>query len=337
MSKDYRKALQDDLPQMFKGRANIEAFNKAVGRQLNELLDFYNQLNFDRTLKTAVGLQLDAIGDILGMTRKQAYEATDHTDAHALSDEDYRTLLAYKIMLNYGHATYYDIMRGIRRFYGANPVTYHEEVESPASFSVEIQCEEGEHIVLRNLLPIKAAGVNCSFQFRLYARIEVSTEITGYPYDLPECGTLLCGTYPATATKGHSDRTKVDVTFEYVGNEYISPFTGTVPDTATKGRSESSTVDASSGVDTGIYVSDESGMITTGTKPGTATHGNAQEAGLVAAATDLAVTDYETRITGLYPEAAETGAVIEKKAETSMAATSYITETNVCGVKYCGE
>lgn len=229
MSKDYIQQLKDDTIQQFRGKAKIDALNKAVGRQLNEVRSFYEQLNLERSLSTAYGIQLDSIGDILGLTRKEAYDIIGDVDEGILRDDDYRSMLAYKIILNFGHATYYDIMRGIRKFYRMNPVKYQESLDSPAAFTIEIECDEDEEIVLNNLIPIKAAGVDCRFQFKLYQRVEVWTELSEFPYAVPECGVYLCGTYPSTATQGNSQTAEVDTSCEIEGAEYVPPFTGTLP------------------------------------------------------------------------------------------------------------
>ncbi len=337
MSKDYIQQLKDDTIHQFTGKANIEALNEAVGRQLNELRAFYEQLATERALTTASGIQLDAIGDILGMTRKQAYEIIGNVEDSALSDDDYRSMLAYKIILNFGHATYYDIVRGIRKFYHIFPIQYHEDVEFPAAFRIEIRVESGHDIILNNLIPIKAAGVNCSFEFKLYQRIEVDSEVSTYGYDMPECGTLLCGTYPSTATLGNSQGAETDVSYEYVGTVYIVPFTGTVPDTATEGYAASFEVDASGSIEGSAYCSNAAGDVLTGTTPGTATVGDSEESGTVDVSEDIDGNAYGVAYAGTVPETAVAYGSAEAETEASVAASAYMATVNVCGTTYCGE
>ncbi len=274
---DYATKLIKDLPDQFKGKERIEALLTAVGRQMDELAQFYDDLNEKRSLSTAEGVQLDRIGSILGLSRAEA-GALIADDDTALDDETYRYILGYKIMLNTSRSTYYDIVRGIRQFYNVYDIEYYESPDEPAAFTLEISADKSSTVMLRNILPVKAAGVLTYYQFGLEASIEVTDELESYTYDAPECGTLLCGTYWQTATLGSTNSHGINVGDEGSAFAYTPDFAGTIPDTATQGSTQEIEVDAES-INDGYAVSvNLTGTdISSGTTPDTATQGSTQE------------------------------------------------------------
>ena len=66
---DYVQKLRDDLAEQFKGKPVIDALMEAVGDELNEVRQFYEDLRDKRNIQTAVGKQLDGIGDNAVLTR----------------------------------------------------------------------------------------------------------------------------------------------------------------------------------------------------------------------------------------------------------------------------
>lgn len=69
---DYVQKLRDDLVEQFKGKPVIDALMEAVGDELNEVRQFYEDLRDKRNIQTAVGKQLDGIGDNAVLTRLEA-------------------------------------------------------------------------------------------------------------------------------------------------------------------------------------------------------------------------------------------------------------------------
>ena len=56
---DYVQKLRDDLVEQFKGKPVIDALMEAIGDELNEVRQFYEDLRDKRNIQTAVGKQLD--------------------------------------------------------------------------------------------------------------------------------------------------------------------------------------------------------------------------------------------------------------------------------------
>lgn len=57
---DYVQKLRDDLVEQFKGKPVIDALMEAVGDELNEVRQFYEDLRDKRNIQTAVGKSLMA-------------------------------------------------------------------------------------------------------------------------------------------------------------------------------------------------------------------------------------------------------------------------------------
>ena len=66
-----------DMPQQFLGKHNIEVLVKAFARQLQELQVVFDDLNTELDLETAAGKNLDYVGTILPLSRKEAGELAE--------------------------------------------------------------------------------------------------------------------------------------------------------------------------------------------------------------------------------------------------------------------
>lgn len=91
----------DNLIAKFKDLPNFQAVITAFVNQVQELEVALNDLITERTLDTAIGEQLDGIGEILG------------EDRQGRSDVDYRTALRARILLNVGSGTPEEIIEMI--------------------------------------------------------------------------------------------------------------------------------------------------------------------------------------------------------------------------------
>lgn len=155
----YGNRLSNDLLQQFKGKEKIEALLEVIGNQFDQILSFYESLNLNRALSTAQGAQLDRIGEILVLSREDASKLFNKTEA--IDDDIYRRLLIYKTIMNFGSATYYDIMNCIKIIQGYNGFRYKEELERPATIIFETEESVGSDAVKQTLkTPIpKGAGI----------------------------------------------------------------------------------------------------------------------------------------------------------------------------------
>lgn len=167
---DYIAALTADTVEQYKEKNNITALLEVFGRQLQEVYDFYLQLLMERSLYSAVGNQLDSIGDNLALSRAEARNLTTED----IDDETYRKYLIYKILKNTSDCTYSDLIKAVEMFWD-HPIHYAEDKNQPATIILSTDILDGNEIDTTPLLQaplVRPAGVT----LKLYATTE--TEIT---------------------------------------------------------------------------------------------------------------------------------------------------------------
>lgn len=171
---DYIALLKADLVEQFKGKANIEAFVEAVGGELQQIFDFYQQLRNERDVYSAVGKQLDGVGNIVDLSRMEAGKlAGDPIPFDIIDDDTYRQYLIYKILKNNSDCTYPDIIKAFRMFWD-RPLYYSEDPEQPATMifdTGEMPGDVDTTPLFRTPL-IRAAGVT----LKLYAKTSTPME-----------------------------------------------------------------------------------------------------------------------------------------------------------------
>lgn len=164
---DYLERLQDDLIEQFRGLPNIAVLNKAVARQLQAVYDFLLQLKTVLLIDASSGKQLDNIGDIVQISRREA-AALARQSSYSYSDEDamYRVFLYYKIFLNTAECTYSDIMRSIYMLWDGE-LTYQEDPAEPATIILGYEMFNGnDNRRLLSIPILKPAGVKIRFNAR---------------------------------------------------------------------------------------------------------------------------------------------------------------------------
>ncbi len=157
----YAQILEADLVEQFKEQPHIHALLEVIGRQMDELYQFFADLRDKRALMTAEGYQLDGIGDIVKLDRMEAGElACVQEPNYVLDDEKYRELLMYKIWRNSNDTTYYSIIKSLRIFWD-RPLYYSEDPEIPACMIFDTGEMEGLVDTSKLMLNpiIRAAGV----------------------------------------------------------------------------------------------------------------------------------------------------------------------------------
>ena len=152
---DYIELLKQDLVEQFKEKPVIDALMEAIGRQLNDVRLFFENLKTKRSVEESVGKQLDGVGDIVVLTRKEAGElACIPESVFVLEDDEYRRFLIYKIWKNT------NIIHSFQMFWD-KPLYYREDEEQPATmiFETEELAPEDNAQALLNAPFVKAAGV----------------------------------------------------------------------------------------------------------------------------------------------------------------------------------
>lgn len=211
---DYVVSLKKDLVEQFRGKANIEALVEVIGMQFQQLYDFYDQLRYNRDVYTAVGKNLDGVGDIAVLTRMEAAQiAGDPIPFEVIDDERYRQYLIYKILKNTCDCTYPDIIKAFRMFWD-RPLYYTEDPAYPATMIFDTGEMDGtvDTTPLFNTPLLRAAGVT----LKLYAR-------TKTPMDPAKLYILSGFGFATTETLLPTLEREIDYTARvYVGGEHQS-------------------------------------------------------------------------------------------------------------------
>lgn len=153
----------DDLPQQFQGKKYIEALISAFSKQIGELHEVFNELGVKTDLEGATGKNLDMVGDIVSLTRKEAgLMAGVGIDEPVISDDRYRQFLKYKILRNTNDCTYYDIMQSIEILWDTSNIKYVEDPSRPATILIRLQTINVDSDVdpaVGKTMAVKPAGV----------------------------------------------------------------------------------------------------------------------------------------------------------------------------------
>lgn len=158
---DYRQSVEKDTLEQFRGKPNIQVLHEVLAKQLQDVYDFFMELNLHRNLRDAVGTQLDGIGDIVVLDRAEASKFAKAAGlGDASDDEVYRKYLFYKVMKNTNNCTYPELIKAFRMFW-EKPLYYSEDPEYPATIFLKTDTLSPEDHAedLLSAPIIKAAGV----------------------------------------------------------------------------------------------------------------------------------------------------------------------------------
>lgn len=166
-----------DIPQQFLGRKNIEVLINAFARQMQELEQVFDDLD-TKTDLDAAGQNLDYVGTIIPLTRKEAGELAGMNDTEpVISDERYRQYLRYKMLQNTSDCTYYDIMQAIEILWDASKALYYEREERPATIFIglpTVNVEEEDPAIGKPDI-LKPAGVGFYYTVQYVAVFDHSS------------------------------------------------------------------------------------------------------------------------------------------------------------------
>lgn len=155
----YEAKLMEDVPEQFKNQDKIRVMFQAFAQQLDDLATFYRDLLTARTIYSAVGKQLDYIGDIVCLTRA---EASAISALGGIMDDDlYRRYLLYKISLNTSSCTLQDIYDAVQGF-AKDIALYHEDINHQATIILEMS--DAMYQMFEHFKFAKAAGVLLDFK-----------------------------------------------------------------------------------------------------------------------------------------------------------------------------
>ncbi len=203
-----------DIPQQFLGKHFIEVFIRAFAKQIQELLQVFEDMETKLDLDTAMGQNLDYVGTIIPLSRKEAGElAGINVTDPVISDERYRQFLKYKNLVNTNECTYYDLMDGLSLLWDVSPIYYLEDPALPATIILTMPFLKpgGEVVTLGEVPMVKSAGVQIQFQYLIRATIEICSKWLWNAKGVPLCNQYLCGQYPRNGSLGEIMYVETDV------------------------------------------------------------------------------------------------------------------------------
>lgn len=166
-----------DMPQQFLGKRNIEVLVRTFARQLDEIWRVFEDLTEKTGIDTAVGQNLDLVGTIIPLTRKEAGEmAGIGVLEPVISDERYRLFLRYQLLRNTSECTYQDLIDGIELLWGYDRIHYREDPEHPAVIIFQtdrMDLDEEDLIEFHPELCIRPAGVGVTLRKHFGGSYEV--------------------------------------------------------------------------------------------------------------------------------------------------------------------
>lgn len=156
----------NDIPQQFKGKKNIEVLFKAFAKQLEEVNQVLLDVNEKTTLAKAEGINLDRLGNILSMTRKDATKIIRQKTEYEMSDDLYRKCLKYQILKETGSCTYEEIMGATADLWNVDEVKYTEKASEPATIRLILGSYEMDSVdpLVGKVMAFKSAGVRLVYE-----------------------------------------------------------------------------------------------------------------------------------------------------------------------------
>lgn len=158
--------ISNDIPSQFSGKKNIEVFLSAFQRQLDELFSVFEELNLRTDLDSANGVNLDMVGNILSLSRKDAYVILRTEKDAVISDDVYRQVLKYKTLQNNSDCTYFDIVQSIHMLWGAENIRYTENPDIPATIQISVDDAsiDGMDALFGRATALKSSGVKMVYK-----------------------------------------------------------------------------------------------------------------------------------------------------------------------------
>lgn len=164
MVQNYKAQLINDLVEQFKGKLHTEELNAVIAKQLQDVYHFLDELVYRIDIDNSVGVQLDNIGSIVDLTRKEAKELANKSGfEYENSDAMYRVYLKYKMFLNNAECTYESIMKALHILWNGE-VQYVEKENVNATFFLKFRRFSGaDNSSLLYIPIIKPAGVKVNY------------------------------------------------------------------------------------------------------------------------------------------------------------------------------
>lgn len=163
---DHAQRAKDRLAEQFKNQPNLAKVLDTLNDQTQKLEDALWQLLTERTMSSALGAQLDALGRIVGQARQ------------GFDDETYRLYLKARVLLNVSSGTKEEIYSIFRPLVDVS-TTMRIEEQPPAAFVLRFGGVAFTPAQIQRLIVFlraaKSAGVRAIMEWFEYDPAEVFT------------------------------------------------------------------------------------------------------------------------------------------------------------------
>lgn len=311
-----------DIPQQFLGKHRIEVLISAFARQMQEVENVFESINTMTNLDVATGLNLDYVGTIIPLTRKEAGELAGIgvTDP-VISDDRYRQFLRYKNLMNTNECTYYDLMDGLSLLWDVSPIYYIEDPDMPATIILTMPFLKpgGETVRLGEVPMVKPAGVRIEFQYLIRYAVETLVRWIYQVYGVPLCNQLLCGQHPRKGSLGQIMLLQTEIDLEEIKRIFALQKTGTIRIggklyDSTKGEIVTDDVEIAINTEYQIEELILSGQVVSGTHPVQSVNGFFMGTTVEAASISTAVA-VDLPLSGIFPVKSVEGIMIGSSIE----------------------
>lgn len=142
---DHDDRMKELLIQQFKEQPNFQKMIDALAVGIQELEDVSNDMLEDRSINTAIGVQLDFLGELVG------------EDRLGRTDDDYRSAIRVRISINTSKGTPEDLISIFAALTNAGTVDYSELF--PAFVDMFTNGDLIPDFLVDNMNQVKPAGV----------------------------------------------------------------------------------------------------------------------------------------------------------------------------------
>nr|DAN89092.1 MAG TPA: Protein of unknown function (DUF2612) [Caudoviricetes sp.] len=127
-----------DIPEQYRGKRRIETLIKAFSKQIDELLRVFDDMNKSTVIDTAKGANLDYIGNIVSLARKDMPLLFKNPREVSLDDSLYRQAIKYKSLRNTSECTYEDIIASLSLLWKTEQLSYSEPIDKIATICIRM-------------------------------------------------------------------------------------------------------------------------------------------------------------------------------------------------------
>jgi len=164
---NHSEEAQGRLLEQFRESEKFKALVASYAAQVQELENVLFQLIDDRTIDTAVGVQLDGIGQIVGQARE------------GRTDDQYRLILKTRITINNSSGTVEDIIAVCDAVTGANTIEVQQYFPKAVNVILTDALVEDPDEVEKIVESVVDAGVNLVIEYRISPEGEIFSFATG--------------------------------------------------------------------------------------------------------------------------------------------------------------